>query len=204
VVRASQRERLLEAIADAVASDGYAGAAVADVIDRAGVSRKTFYEHFANKEECFLAAYDDGVATVLDAIDAAVAEAPHPYAAAEAGTRAYVDTLAANPALARACFVEVLAAGPVALRRREAVLERFADQLVRIYDDAGAVLDVLPPAPPRYVFRAAVGAVNELVTRELIAHGPEGLPSLAGPIFDVEMRLLVGHQLAEEIRVALG
>jgi hypothetical protein len=133
-----------------------------------------------------------------------VADAPHPYAAAQAGTRAYVDTLRANPGLARACFVEVLAAGPAALRRREAVLERFADQLARIYDGAAAVLDVLPPAPPRYVFRACVGAVNELVTRELIARGPEGLPQLAGAIFDVEMRLLVGHELAEAIREGMG
>src|SRR3954463_3168983 len=67
VVAESQRERLLVAMADAVAEKGYAHAAVADVIERAGVSRRTFYEHYANKEECFLAAYDAGVSGMLDA-----------------------------------------------------------------------------------------------------------------------------------------
>ena len=56
IVWTSQRERLLEAMAGVVADKGYARVAVADVIDHAGVSRKTFYEHFANKEACFLAA----------------------------------------------------------------------------------------------------------------------------------------------------
>jgi AcrR family transcriptional regulator len=204
VVRASQRERMLDAVAEAVAENGYARVAVADVIERAGVSRKTFYEHFANKEECFLAAYDAGVAMVLEAIDAAVAAAPDPYAAAAAGTQAYVETLSRNPALARAFFVEVLGAGPAALARRELVLERFTAQLEAIYAAARETLDVLPDAPPRYVFRAAVGAVNELVTEELLRHGPERLPELAAAIFDVEMRLLVGQDLAERIRASVS
>jgi AcrR family transcriptional regulator len=204
VVRASQRERMLEAVAAAVAENGYPRVAVADVIARAGVSRKTFYEHFANKEECFLASYDAGVAMVLEAIDAAVAAAPNPYAAAAAGTEAYLETLCANPALARTFFVEVLGAGPAALARRELVLERFTQQLEAIYDEARKALDVLPDAPPRYVFRAAVGAVNELVTVELLRNGPERLPELAPAIFDVEMRLLVGKDLAERIRASVS
>ena len=61
VVWESQRGRLLAAMAEVVASKGYGAVAVRDVIARAGVSRKTFYEHFDNKEECFLAAYDAGV-----------------------------------------------------------------------------------------------------------------------------------------------
>ena len=68
VVAESQRERLLVAMADATAAKGYANVAVADVIERAGVSRRSFYEHFANKEECFLAAYDAGVEALLGAI----------------------------------------------------------------------------------------------------------------------------------------
>src|SRR3954454_10930364 len=78
VVAESQRERMLVAMADATASKGYGNVAVADVIERAGVSRRSFYEHFANKEECFLAAYDAGVAGLLDAI----AEAEEAAAAA--------------------------------------------------------------------------------------------------------------------------
>ena len=57
-VSESQRWRLLEAVTEVVAERGYEGASVAHVIAAAGVSRKTFYEHFADKEACFLAAYD--------------------------------------------------------------------------------------------------------------------------------------------------
>src|SRR3712207_4871654 len=94
VVWQSQRDRLLAAMADAVAEKGYAKASVADVIERAGVSRKTFYEHFANKEECFLAASDAGDDLLLAAInDAVAATLPDWQAALDAGARAYLETL---------------------------------------------------------------------------------------------------------------
>jgi hypothetical protein len=54
------------------------------------------------------------------------------------------------------------------------------------------------------VFRACVGAVTELVTRELSAHGAERLPELADAIFDVEMRLLVGQDLAARLQEQLA
>src|SRR5687767_6279952 len=67
-VAASQRGRLLVAMSDVVGEKGYAAATVADVLAKAGVSRRTFYEHFADKEACFLAAYDHGVAAMLAAV----------------------------------------------------------------------------------------------------------------------------------------
>src|SRR5687768_6636573 len=88
IVWESQRERMLAAMAEAVAAKGYARVAVADVIALAGVSRKTFYEHFANKDACLLAAFDAGVELLLEAIDEAIhAEAPDWLAAAAAGSR---------------------------------------------------------------------------------------------------------------------
>src|SRR4051812_47162239 len=167
VVRSSQRGRMLAAMAGAVGEKGYGAVAVADVIARAGVSRKTFYEHFANKQECFLAAYDAGVEVMLDAIDEAIrAAAPDSIAVATAGTRCYLETLAANPAFARTFLVEVLAAGPEALERRTRVHQRYADQLATIHRAArgpgrGA-------EPPPFVFRACVGAINELVTDHVL------------------------------------
>src|SRR3954463_13954480 len=90
VVAESQRERLLVAMADEVAAKGYANVAVADVIERAGVSRRSFYEHFTNKEDAFLAAYDAGVAGLLEAIgeaeEAAAAADGTLLARARAGT----------------------------------------------------------------------------------------------------------------------
>src|SRR4051812_24329832 len=97
-VVASQRGRMLDAIAETVALRGYGATTVADVVERAGVSRKTFYEHFRDKEECFLVAYDTGVEVLM-----ATMRAGEPI-------RAYLETLAAEPAFARTFLIEIGAA----------------------------------------------------------------------------------------------
>jgi AcrR family transcriptional regulator len=192
VVWESQRERLLAAMADAVAEKGYARVAVADVIGRAGVSRKTFYEQFANKEECFLAAYEAGVELLMAGIDEAIqAAAPDWIGAAQAGTTAYLDMLAANPSLARTFLIEVQAAGPSALARRAEVHARFARQLADAHAAARRDLPALPDLPP-YVFRACVGAINELVTDRLTTAGAEALSDLERPVLDIQVKLLLG------------
>lgn len=200
VVERSQRDRLLEATAAAVAERGYASTSVADVLVRAGVSRKTFYEHFANKEACFLAAFELGVDRVMAAIDAEIAAAEHPFEAAVRGTGAYLDWLGGNPAWARTFLIEVLAAGPAALERRSAVHERFAEQYRRIIDAAREVLPELPEHPPAR-YRACVGATNELVSEHVRRHGVAGLrEAVAGPMVDVQLGLLVGDELAARLR----
>jgi AcrR family transcriptional regulator len=188
VVWESQRGRLLGAMAAAVGSAGYAEATVADVIARAGVSRKTFYEHFENKLECFLAAYDAGVEMTLGAIDEAIAQAPdEAIAIAEAGTRRYLEVLAGNPAFARTFLVEVLAAGPEALARRARVHERFAEQLAVVWHAASPGR----PDPPAHVFRGCVGAIHELVTDHVMREGADSLPMLLEPILEIERALLL-------------
>jgi len=199
VVRETQRARMLEAMVQAVADKGYANVAVADVIQRAGVSRKTFYEQFANKEECFLAAYDAGVDGLLAAIDDSLAEpTPDWLAATRRAVEVYLARMAASPAFARACLIEVLGAGPAALARRDVVQGRFADQLAAIHRRARADIPEIPAVGP-HTFRAAVGAVNELVTAHVLAHGAATLPELADPILDVHLALLVGRELAARI-----
>lgn len=204
VVREAQRARMLSAMVEAVADKGYARVAVADVIQRAGVSRKTFYEQFANKEDCFLAAYDAGVDNLLAAIDSALAEtAPDWLAAARRAVEAYLDLMAANPPFARAFLIEVLGAGPEALRRRAVVQERFAAQLRAVHRRARADIPAIPELAP-HTFRAAVGAVDELVTAHVLEHGAETLPELAEAILDVHLALLVGRELAGRIAGAAG
>ncbi|MET0603253.1 MAG: TetR/AcrR family transcriptional regulator [Baekduia sp.] len=190
VVAESQRERLLVAMADATAAKSYANVAVADVIERAGVSRRSFYEHFANKEECFLAAYDAGVEVLLRAIGEAEAAAGGPLEGARAGTEVYLQLLADNPAFARTFLIEVLGAGPAALERRDAVHQRFADRLAEAHAAIAEQLgqSASPPAP--YIFRAAVGAIHELVLDRLLKEGAEALPGLLDAILEVEVRLL--------------
>ncbi|WP_051223192.1 TetR/AcrR family transcriptional regulator [Conexibacter woesei] len=201
VVAESQRERVLVAMADAVADKGYNNASVADVIERAGISRRSFYEHFANKEEAFLAAYDAGVGGLLEAIAEAEDEAGVTaggagdgglLARAHAGTEVYLQLLADNPAFARTFLIEVLGAGPDALARRDAVHERFAERMAATFDAIAAQVPDLP-RPNAYVFRAAVGAIHELVTDCLLKRGAEALPELLPAILEIELRLLSGR-----------
>jgi AcrR family transcriptional regulator len=202
VVHASQRQRLLEAMIAAVADDGYGPVAVADVIERAGVSRRTFYEHFVDKQHCFLAAYDREVGRVLDAIDHAIAAASDPLAAAAAGIRAYLEVLAAHPDAARVFLIEVLAAGPAALAARGEVHERFAGQLATVHRRARRQFPDLP-APRRHRLRACVGAIDALVTEHVRRDGAATLPRLSAPLVDVTLGLLVGDERTSRLREEL-
>ena len=204
VVREAQRARMLAAMVQVVAEKGYGRVAVADVIERAGVSRKTFYEQFSNKDDCFLAAYDATVDELLATIDEALeALAPDWLAAHRAAVLAYLQALAASPEFARAFLIEVLGAGPEALSRRAAVQERFAAQLRDVHRRARADIPEIPEVPP-YTFRAAVGAVTELVTVHVLERGAQTLPELAGAVLDVQLALLVGRQVAQELAARAG
>lgn len=199
VVERSQRERLLAAMGAAVAEKGYAHTSVADVIARAGVSRKSFYELFVNKEQCFFETYDFAVDVLLTAIAEAMAGEEDPVAAAVAGSRAYLHGLSESPEFARTFLVEVLAAGPEALERRAAMFNRFADLLETVYARARVALPELPELP-RHRFFATVGAVNELVYDHVRRHGPTSLDGLLEPVLDVQLSLLVGADTARRLR----
>ena len=190
---------MLAAMVEAVAERGYARVAVADVIERAGVSRKTFYEQFANKDDCFLAAYDATVDELLATIDEALdALAPDWLGAHRAAVNAYLEALAASPAFARAFLIEVLGAGPEAVNRREVVQHRFAAQLEDVHRRARRDIPQIPEVPP-YTFRAAVGAVTELVTAHVLEHGAQTLPELADAVLDVQLAVLVGREAAGQL-----
>ena len=175
----------------AVAEKGYAHAAVADVISGAGVSRKSFYEHFANKEGCFLAAYDAGADMVLEAIGTALAAEDDPVAGTVAGVAAYLRALAENPDLARTFLIESLGAGPAALDRRAAVHARFAELLRDAHGAARVVMPELAAVAPSRL-RACVGAVDELVLEHVRVAGSQELESLTPTVLDV-VALLLGH-----------
>ena len=191
VVAASQRRRLLDAMAEVVAEQGYGETSVADVIARAGVSRRTFYELFTGREDCFLAAFDVAVDELIAAIAAAVdAAGPAPLDAAAAGTACYLWWLENRPAHARTFLIEVLGAGPAALARRTAARERFSDLIAGGYESAREAAG-LPSRPP-HIFRALTGAIDELVTAHLLAHGAAGITTLRDAVLDVELALLLG------------
>jgi AcrR family transcriptional regulator len=128
VVARNQRERLVAAMADVCAEEGYAATSVAEVAKRAGVSSATFYEQFADKRECLLATHRQLLGRLLEEVDRAREGAGTPEGKAGAAIRTALSLLAADPPSARLLTVEILAAGPEGAKRHEAMVEAFAER----------------------------------------------------------------------------
>ncbi|MEU6733499.1 TetR/AcrR family transcriptional regulator [Streptomyces physcomitrii] len=193
-VGSAQRDRLVRAMIAATAEQGYPAVMIADVVRRARVSRKAFYAHFADKQACFLAAADLGVALmfrrVAEAV-AAVGEAPEPLAPLRAGLGAYLRFLAGEPEFARVFLVEGLAAGPAALERFAAAHRRFAELTRRWYEAARTGHPDWAEAPDA-AYTAVIGALHELVAVEVRARRTAALPELEGTVLRVHRALLMG------------
>ena len=192
---ASQRARLLEAVGAAVAEKGFAAATIDDIVRRAGVSKKTFYEHFQDKEDCFLGAYEKAGDELFQHVrDAHLAETDW-LARTRAGIGAYLRWLAAEPALARVFLIEVAAAGPRAAACRERLRDRYADLMRELQEEARAGRSALPELPEE-VFQALVAAVDDVVVRRIRAGRAERLPELEPLLLYLQVALLAGPELA--------
>ena len=198
VVEASQRARLLEAAGRAVAARGYAGATIDDVVRGAGVSKKTFYEHFADKEGCFLAAYEAAGEELFRRVLEAHGTSDDWMERTRAGIAAYLRWLAGEPALARVFLIEVAAAGPRAAQARERLRDRYAVLMRERQEEARADIPSLPVLPAE-VFHAAVAAVDELVVRHIRESSAESLPELEPILLYLQVALLAGPQVAAEL-----
>jgi AcrR family transcriptional regulator len=193
VVEASQRMRLIEAMTEICGERGFHRTTVADVIDRSGVSRKTFYEHFENKEDCFIAAYDEGVANLQSVIASAVINAPTWQARLRGASKAYTETLAGSPAFARMFVIEAVSVEGKIRQNRDAAFERFVDFYRELLRQARVESPELPDSG-RDVFTALLGAVSELSRVTIRNDGPEGLLSLSPTIDKLSWTLLRGLQ----------
>ncbi len=190
-VTESQRNRIHQAMIEVVSARGYPETRVVDVIDRAGVSRKTFYELFDSKKDCFLAAYEVLLDDLLGKAAGACGSRPDlPWVKrAGAALTALLDHLAQNPAQARFAIVEVLAAGPEALARRDRALRQFT----------GLLQGVPSVALPEITPLAVVGGINEILYSEILdgetAQLGERLPDL---IFWITLPFLGSERAAVE------
>lgn len=191
VVVASQRGRLLDAIAEAVAEKGYAATTVADVVSRAGVSRRTFYEQFPDKEACFVHAYDAAIDYVLARMAEALSQAGETdwRERARLVVSTFIDVLAEEPAFARTLCVESLAAGPVVLARRAAALQRFAENWRALHELARQQQPTLP-AQPIELFRVLVGGQDELLREHLRTGDVDALHQLTGALTQTALAVL--------------
>jgi AcrR family transcriptional regulator len=124
-VATTQRERILAATERLIAAKGCAGTTIEGIVKEAGVSSVTFYEHFGDKEECFVAAFDRAVEELRAAIPAGLSG---PGQAREA-LASLLDAIDAEPDRARLCFVEAQQGGPRLRARYEAALDAVAGEL---------------------------------------------------------------------------
>lgn len=168
----SQRNRIHQAMVEVVSERGYPETRVVDVIGVAGVSRKTFYELFDSKEHCFLAAYDVLLGNLLaEATEAFESQSGAPWAErVSAALGALLNHLAKHPDEARFAIVEVLAAGPKAVARRDATLRQFTGFLESGRSEASTEL-------PGITSIAVAGGVNELLYSEILHGAASRLPS---------------------------
>jgi AcrR family transcriptional regulator len=160
------RDRVMEGLAHAVARRGYAAVTIADIVRAAHLSKRTFYEHFADKDECFLAAYHESSEMLLSLIAAAIDQAAPWQEQIRAAMHAYLAGLEALPHFARTFLVEIQAAGARALKARRKVHEQFAEQIRGFVEDARRRDATLRPLHPTLA-AALVGGINELVLLHL-------------------------------------
>jgi AcrR family transcriptional regulator len=127
-VAGHKRRRIMDAIAELTAEQGYDATKIGDIVRRAGVARKTLYDNFEGKEEVFLSAFDTAVDEALQRIEADCAEVDGGWEEkVQAGLASFLRYVAENPMLARMCMIEALSATQTATERYEAAMQRFVE-----------------------------------------------------------------------------
>jgi AcrR family transcriptional regulator len=172
-VARNQRERLLAAVAEASLQIGYQAATIDEIARHAGVSKKTFYVHFKNKDEIFLAAYQETLERLTSTVNRAFLADGDWATRIAAALQAFLGFLTADPAFAQLCIVEVHAAGRQALERRNNALELFAE-----YFELGRA-EAPPDAKiPPLTAQTIVGGIHEVIYRHILDGQLNELPNL--------------------------
>jgi AcrR family transcriptional regulator len=195
LIRAIQRERLIVAMLNAAAELGYLETNVQDVIDRAGVSRPTFYEHFSNKEDCFLAAFDTSAERLRRKVDAAVRKGGDVWRdRVRFGLEALLRFASREPDTARTMVVEARAASAAAVKRRVELMDEFADCL------RTQAAELLPAGAAHSPLTASgiVGGVESLLYSRLCKQEYDQLESLLPSLMYFVVLPYEGHAAAGE------
>lgn len=195
LIKTIQRERLIVAMLNAAAELGYLETNVQDVIDRAGVSRPTFYEHFSNKEDCFLAAFDTSATRLSKKVEAAMRKGGDIWRdRVRLGLEAMLRFAVREPDTARTMVVEARAASAAAVRRRVELLDEFA----RCLDDQARELLPAPAPRPPVTASGIVGGVESLLYSRLCKHEYDQLEALLPSLMYFVVLPYEGHEAAGE------
>jgi AcrR family transcriptional regulator len=151
------RHRLLEGMAHAVAAKGYGDTTIADIVREAGVSRRTFYEHFTTKAGCLIALYEAASRNALKVLRESIDPQHQWQTQVERALAAYLGCMAQNPVLMRTLFIEILGLGTDGLAARRRVNQEIAEFMQTVVNGAGGT------ALSADMAMAVVGGINELI-----------------------------------------
>jgi AcrR family transcriptional regulator len=189
-VESSQRARILDAMKAATGEHGYHDASIAEVIKRAGVTRKAFYKLFEDKEQCFIQAYERDLARLLTLTLEAFETQDEWADRVRAALSAFLHALARDPTAARICFIEVMAAGPRAIAARNEAMRGFT-----IVFDTGRLED--DRARPPALALNMVGGMSEIIHREIASGRAEDLPNILPDLMYTAVLPILGPEAAE-------
>jgi AcrR family transcriptional regulator len=185
-----QRSRMLAAIVEAAAERGSANVSVAHVTERSGTSRRTFYELFEDKEDCYLQAFDELVSRVGGAMRTAHEGGKGWSEQVRCALTVLLAMFESEPDVARLLIVDSLGAGPVVLERRRKLLEQLTDAV----DRGGGELS--RQAPPRVIAEGVVGAVFSVLHARVSSNGDDELLELVNPLTSIVVLPYMGEGAA--------
>lgn len=191
-----QQARIIAALAAEASERGYRAVTVADLVKRAGIARNTFYENFSSKEDCFLATQRFATTKALERVVSAAGEIDDWPGRVRAGLAAFLEYIAQEPALARACMVEALAAGPASVRCYEESLQSFVS-LFKLGRDVSPYREKLPPA----MEEAIVGGVFWILYQRLATGQVDDLEDLLPEILEFALTPYLGAKAARALSV---
>lgn len=192
VVAHHQRQRILAGAKEVIAKRGYRQVAVADIVKSAAIARRFFYQHFASKEDCFFALYDEAAESALAAVSEACGGVGEDFPQmVTAGITALIEQIETDRALARACVIEGPAVGQAINPRFEKLIGDFAALLRSGRDDAGA------NELPETVEETVVGGLYWLLYYALLEERPKRLARLRPQLVEFSLIPFVGAEAAQ-------
>jgi AcrR family transcriptional regulator len=186
-----QRSRMIGTVIGAVETQGYAGLTVGEVIARSRISRRTFYEAFADLEDCFLAAFEQTVARGREAAVTAYADQRGWRSGMRAGLLSVLTLMDEERGLARMCAVDALIAGPRVLEARAEMLGEVARAI-----DAGRAVATGGHDPQPLTAQATAGGIATLLHTRLLRNDPAPLTDLLGALMSMIVMPYLGRAAA--------
>jgi AcrR family transcriptional regulator len=189
--------RIIQGLALEASEKGYRAVTIADIVKRAGIARNTFYENFSSKEDCFLAAQKFAMSTALERVVTAAGEIESWPQQVKAGLTAFLAYVVQEPALARTCMVESLAAGPTSTQYYEESLQAFVS-LFRLGRDVSPYGKELPET----LEEALIGGIFWILYQRLLLAEPEQIEELLPELVEFALTPYLGAEAARALALS--